>query len=404
MVNQKEFDAADLRVALISDLHAYDVLQDKEAPPSRLWVGAAEDLPEKHPFAGLAALIRAQPVLRAQCILCLGDLGDKARPAGIKYAWERLNSFKDLFHADHLFATSGNHDCDSRQLYAKFDAKGFLQSLSPPYPFPDEPRNDKYWSRHFAVHEEPDYRIICLNSAAYHGNAPEEIEHGRVSESTLARLKHYLSSSTRKKVNLLICHHHPQIHSELGLSEKDTMRSGQLLLDLLASDDSSWIVIHGHKHHPKITYASSESASGAPLVISVGSFSAKLYAELASRVRNQFHILTFRFSDFVDLGTVGRIYSWDWSDGVGWIPAGSRSGLPSECGFGVKADLSVLAGKVDSHLKDERASWEEFTETCRELLYLLPADFKKLRTVLSNQFKISIRVDEGRPLEIGRTS
>lgn len=404
MMSNPEFAAADLRIALISDLHAYDTLGSREPPPSRLWVGEPEDLPGKNPFVGLAELIASEPPLKAECLLCLGDLGDKARPIGIKYAWERLNKLKGHLQANHLLVTSGNHDCDSRYSYARYDAKGFLQSLDPPYPFPDEARNDRYWARHFAVHEEPRYRVVCLNSSAYHGNAPEEIDHGRISEATLARLRRYLQNSDSRLINILICHHHPQTHSEIGLGEADTMKSGQLLLDLLASEDGgTWIVIHGHKHHPKVTYASGPSSS-APLVISVGSFAAKLYADLASRVRNQFHILTFRFDDFELLGTVGRIYSWDWSDGIGWISAGGHSGLPAECGFGVKTEAHVLAGKVAALLSDARLPWLEFTKICREVLYLLPNDFARLKTVLGKQHNIGIAEEDGVPIEIGRRS
>jgi len=405
MGSHTELGSADLRIALISDLHAYDTLPEKESPPSRLWVGDPENLPEKNPFAGLSVLAAKDQDVKAQCLLCLGDIGDKAQPGAIKYAWERLNRLKALLHADHLLATSGNHDCDSRHESANFDAKGFLQSLDPPYPFPDEARNDRYWARHFAVLEEAEYRVVCLNSSAYHGNSPQEIDYGRVSDATLSRLKSYLQHSVAKRINILICHHHPQPHSEIGLGERDTMKSGQLLLDLLAGDDSGhWIVIHGHKHHPKITYASSPTGSGAPLVISVGSFAAKLYAELASRARNQFHILAFRFDDFKKLGPVGRIYSWDWSDGIGWIPAGPQSGLPSECGFGVKTDPAVLASRVDALLTEDRMPWQEFTQSCRDVLYLLPKDLAKLKAALSRTFGIVVSLDDAGPTEIGRKS
>ena len=101
-------------------------------------------------FAGLKKLISNES-LRADLLICGGDLGDNAQPDGIRYAWQAVNEIGALLKASQIVATVGNHDMDSRQLFNKYDPREALQSLSPPFPLPDTALNDLYWSQHFAV-------------------------------------------------------------------------------------------------------------------------------------------------------------------------------------------------------------------------------------------------------------
>ena len=74
-----------LTIAIISDLHAFDDAQGKE-DPSYLSVALPENEAARHPISGLLHLINKEG-LRADLLLCAGDIGDKARPIAIKYAW-----------------------------------------------------------------------------------------------------------------------------------------------------------------------------------------------------------------------------------------------------------------------------------------------------------------------------
>src|SRR5688572_25117411 len=126
-----------LRVAVVSDLHAYDSLSDGETPPSHLCTLDPEDQATQHPITGLLELISKQS-LSADALICCGDMGDKARPAGVRYVWERLQKIQTALQAEGLYVTAGNHDVDSRHKYNDYDAKGVLQSLVPQYPLADE--------------------------------------------------------------------------------------------------------------------------------------------------------------------------------------------------------------------------------------------------------------------------
>ena len=126
---------------------------------------------------------------------------------------------------------------DSRYSYNDFDAKGFLQSLEPPFPLNDVVSNDRFWSRHFLVLQDGPFRFLLLNSSAYHGarqeGLPPEYEHGRISPKTLHAIAADLASRTEKKINVLICHHHPQKHDDIEAADSSVMEMGEKLIQLL---------------------------------------------------------------------------------------------------------------------------------------------------------------------------
>jgi predicted MPP superfamily phosphohydrolase len=386
-----------LLIAVASDLHAYDE-HDGDAAPSHLRITDPENQPGKHPISGLLKLISEDSTIRADLLLCPGDLGHKAKPAPLKYAWQALQTLKEALGAGKLIATAGNHDLDSRYKYNSYDAKGALQSLAPSFPLLDETQNDRYWSRNFVAFTEEYYNFVVLNSSAYHGTAPDEFKHGRIAESTVSALRKHLETIPPRPINILLCHHHPQIHMELSLGEYDAMSNGQLLLDLLGSGDfGRWLVIHGHKHHPKITYASGSATS--PVIFSAGSLSAALYLELAATVRNQFYLVSVSLTQ--PHGFAGTIRSWDWTPGIGWGTAGKGSGLPAVCGFGHRGDPAALAAKIHDLLPSEKVQWGRLKELAPEIDYVMPQDFLTLKAELA---KLGLLVQDvnGLPHEIGK--
>lgn len=387
-----------LTVAVATDFHAYDEL-DAGKRPSHLCVTSPESEPTQHPMSGLYYLIN-QESLKADILLLGGDFGHKARPAGIQYAWQKSQDLAKALDVSFTAATSGNHDLDSRYGYTKFDAKGVLQTLRPHFPLANEIQCDRYWARHFVIVHNPPYRLVILNSSAFHGTAPDEIAHGRISDHTLEALQTDLDATTTEPVNILLCHHHPQQHMELRLGDYDVMKNGQLLLDLLGSGKyGRWLIIHGHKHHPKLTYAS--GSASAPVVFSAGSLCAELYLELQTRARNQFYMLSLPYSKFSHFGCVGIVNAWDWSTGIGWIRAGASSGLPWRSGFGCRTDATLLAAEIARHV-GTFMSWQDVLGTVPAVDFLLPQDERILSDALRDQHNLHIaRNTDGVPVQIG---
>ena len=288
-----------LVVAVISDVHAYEGKDIKpDDIPSHCCI--TENDPLKNSLVGLHDLIK-QEALLADVLLFAGDIGDKAQTIAVQHTWCKLHEIKKLLKVQILAAATGNHDVDSRHDYNKYDAKGMLQALVPPYPFDKDQMNDRYWSRHFELIVRDKYRILVLNSSAFHGEGrfdetkQFEYEHGRVSDHTLKRIREQLDAQDDyPPVNILLCHHHPHPHSELSLGKDDLMTGGDELLGILNTGTyGRWLVIHGHKHHPKMEYAA--GGSSAPIVFAAGSLAKILYGELQTNSRNQFYILEFPY-------------------------------------------------------------------------------------------------------------
>jgi hypothetical protein len=391
-----------LNIAVASDLHAYESpSSDTSNSPSHLKISLPENEPGKHPISGLLQLIEIES-LKADLFLCPGDIGDKAQRAGIQYGWKAIHEVGLKLGASLIAAATGNHDLDSRYISTEdADAKGFLLSLKPPYPLSDEAMNDKYWARNYVIVEGDQYRLVVLNSSAYHGTALGEIDHGRISGATLSFLANDLDRLKPKLVNLLLCHHHPQQHMELKLGDYDAMTNGQLLLDTLGSGRyGRWLIIHGHKHHPKVTYASGAATS--PVIFSAGSLCAKLYLELQTKARNQFYLISLSYDHVRDFGLVGTVKAWDWAYGEGWAAAeGVKSGLPSESAFGYRGDPLQIAKRL-STLVVEKMAWDEVRISVPEASYYLPQDLETLERELQ-AVGLHITEEHGRPREIGRS-
>jgi 3',5'-cyclic AMP phosphodiesterase CpdA len=391
----------EIRIAVISDLHAVTGTPGT-VTRSHLNSSDPEEFPSRQPIAGLLKLIDDKS-LQADLLICPGDLGDLANPDGIRYAWDAVHRVATKLGGSLIVTTTGNHDVDSRKLYNAYDPIEVLKDLSPPYPLSTSDLNGQYWMNHFAVCEGESHRVLCLNSSAFHTNSPEEQEHGRISRSTIQRFRKYLEASTPKLLNVAVCHHHPQQHSELHLGDYDWMREGQELLDLLGCGlFGNWLFIHGHKHHPKITYAAGGVVSA--VVFSAGSFSAALYPELGTAARNQFYVLTLEFPWLEKYGLAGRGQAWDWASSEGWLPASAGSGLPAAFGFGIRSELNSICQRVSAGMASkEMASWDHLATAVPELNFLIPIDLRALNHALSIQFHIEILFDKfDRPYQLGR--
>jgi 3',5'-cyclic AMP phosphodiesterase CpdA len=396
-------DSGVLKIAVASDLHAYQSISGGSVtPPSHLKVLGSDDSVNQDPLRHLSELIESSQ-LKADLLLSPGDLGDKASVEGVKYAWKSLHEIGKKLKVHLVTASSGNHDLDSRYQDYTVDPAETLQRLNPPYPLPYETDNDKYWARKYALIQSENYRLVVLNSAAYHGGKPEEIKHGRISSFTISRLEKELSESLFvPKVNILLCHHHPHQFPEISEEDEtyDIMKNGQNLLSMLGNGrNGNWIVIHGHKHHARATY--SQGGNSSPFVMAAGSFSAVLYHKLQSYARNQFYLLELPLND--PSGFVGTIRAWDWTP-RGWIPAMTNgSGFPAISKFGCRSATQNLASRINQLLiASPVENWSTILLSVPEVEFLLPDDLSSLIHVLKTQFSINVELESGTPRELGR--
>lgn len=388
-----------VRIALLSDLHPADSSNDGGGK-SHLDMNGP-DSPEQNPVAGLRKLAEEER-LKANIVICPGDIGNKGNPKTIEYGWNKLHHIKDFFRAERVIAVPGNHDHDSRSLYNDFDPKYILQNLEPSFPSSDFNENTHFWAWHWSFCEFGSCRILSINSSAFHG-LKDEFKHGRVSPISIGNIKKKLDSlpKANNKLNILVCHHHPHKQEDIELEDYEAMDGGQRLIKILDDSNNPWIIIHGHKHFPHISYAQGSSSS--PIVFSAGSFSAHLDPKVATRVTNQFHYLEFYIDKFDEMGgCVGRFKTYDWSYGIGWQKSGHK-GLPANGGFGYRISPKLMAKNVSKVLGEKTyLTKSEAIKELPELDYLSPADLETLKDVLITDYNIELEMKDGIIDQIGK--
>lgn len=371
--------------------------------------------PSMNPFAGVQKLI-AENELSADILICGGDLGDRAVPQALQYAWKQINEIGDLLGAAEVLASAGNHDVDSRFAHNDHDAKGQLLSLDPSFPTQHESNWMEYWAKNYTILSSHGIRFTMVNSSAFHGyqkpreshkteDHPPEYLNGRVADRTLDTLKVELDRLGEHPINVLLCHHHPAKNDVVGLTDYSHMKNGDRLLNLLDSADvGPWLVLHGHKHIPRIFNAPGSSSS--PTIFSAGSFAAKQYPEIQDIARCEFYLLDLIVPEAMGSGSVkGKVSVWQWSYGVGWKRGKHGNGMGYSAAFGSRVDVEELAKETADKLKSansgQRIEWADILKTEPKIEYLIPDDAKRFFAVLSKRHNVdSLRNDAGEISEL----
>jgi 3',5'-cyclic AMP phosphodiesterase CpdA len=374
--------AKKLKLLIVSDLHIQPKLKKNTTYVQ------INDTSSINPLKSIIKTLSDERI-KPDIVVCPGDIGDKADPDALKYGWQKLVQLTQKVKAGKLIATAGNHDIDSRFANSKWDPLENVKALRPYFPVNSQSKHHQYWSKHFVVLDGESARFVILNSCAYHSYSGKETDHGRIAPATLSAIRDdliKLQSRHPKEINILLCHHHPTLIPYLCIEDYNQLRLGENLLSLLGSGEiGQWFVIHGHIHMPNIMYAQGGMTSAT--VLSAGSFSAHLWAELQGRARNQFYYVELESQGFGPLYGKGR--AWDWTPAIGWTAATPESGLPSTFGFGARLNIGDLAKRLSRHIKPIM-EWKDFVKLDANIERLLPQD---LTTLLKELQRLGINHD-----------
>lgn len=379
--------AGKLRIGVLTDFHAFAGRPgDGGASPSWLDLAKVQSDPGQNPFAALIQTVEKEK-LRADLLLCCGDLGDKADPAGQQYVWGEVEKVREALEAKLTLGAAGNHDVDSRYIHSAFDAKGYIQTLSPGFPVNDERCWLEYWARNFTCVEEDGVRFVLLNTAAYHGTAkdgaPPEYVHGRVSDHTISRMVAELAKGGERTANVLVCHHHPYKNDKITAPDYSHMENGDKLVnEIVAADVGPWLIIHGHKHEGRVFYA--QGGNAYPTVFAAASFAAKAYPNQVGHTYNEFYILELEVPDRMGEVTslLGSIDTWTWSYGANWRRPQVGEGVGPRAGFGARVDVGQLAKQIAEWLRQSHAGrptpWQQVEQAHAQVRHLIPEELEKL--------------------------
>lgn len=381
-----------LTILVMSDLHATSKPPGDEAG-SWLTTTTPRNATE-HPILGLRELLERNGI-KPTLTLCAGDLADRADAGALVNVWADVAALAEARESV-LIATAGNHDVDSRA-GTEIDPRGVLFDLQPLFPHNEEGSRADYWSRNYCIVDGPDdegegavaWRVVALNSSAFHGLSTEhgkELDHGRVSRRTTARLERDLSARRPSKVQILLVHHHVEQMPDVDTDEKGQLKEAEHLLALLEKT-GPWLVVHGHKHRAYFQYA--RGGAGSAAIFSAASLSAYAWGQASSIASNQAHLITL--ADPVDAGVPSLAFaatfkSWSWRPGVGWTAAESSGGWPGEGGFGWRIDPAALARMIRASGvgPTEAVTSEMLISSFPEMPYLSPNDTQHLARQLEN--------------------
>jgi 3',5'-cyclic AMP phosphodiesterase CpdA len=383
------------KLAVLSDLHAAPKSSGAPAGEVKLFTDQDGAPASDHPMAGLRALIHKEQ-LSADVVVCPGDMTNRADAQALSYVWKSLHDVASLLGTSRVIATVGNHDIDSRGHSPNSFPRESLMRLAPPFPASDVARSNGYWAHGYHFEQIGPARFLVLNTCWLH-ESRDELERGVVTDYTLERIASELASSSPHPINIAVCHHHPHPHTELRLGFDDVIRNGQKLLDAL-SENGSWMVVHGHKHHPKIEYAQGQYRQA--VVLACGSFSGRLEGDNALVSKNYFHLLEL---DTRTGRIAGQITSWNWIPGYGWRRySSSPPAFPTLVGFGCRTDLDQLADQVRDVVNGSTVSWAAVIHKVPELQFVMPKQLGALIDDVRARHRIRVVFDEwGLPAQVG---
>lgn len=316
---------ATLRILVLSDLHCHRF--DRERTESFLLAGANRSPAHSHPVESLLTRFERTGDIAADVLLCPGDLADRVCQIGFQHAWLLVREIASRLAIPVVIATLGNHDVDSRRQVKESEPFALGRWSDPTFPLRDADARTSFFGAGFCSSRIGSVEILVLNTVVDHIDE-ETAKRGTFSEARVAALVAYLQSSPRPEHRIALLHHHAALHSSPSLRDRDVLETGDAILEALATHGFD-VVIHGHKHYPRLRYVS--TAAGRLPLFAAGSFSAYLQ-ELATNTRNVCHLLD------LDLGTKplrGRLTTWQWRKGIAWVPATvDGCDFPYQTGFG----------------------------------------------------------------------
>lgn len=384
---------------MLSDLHAFTSDARKgeggKKPPAPSLIDFSSTTRKENldPLVGFVKLFERGDIDFPDLFIVGGDLSDKADSNAVRSVWLELSQLVARRPECVLLATCGNHDLDTRHMQNKFDPRGFLRTLEPGFPYPDSAKYRinllEYWANNFSILEHEKFRVLNINSCAFHGfgeKAVPELEHGRISDITLDEIEFSLLEAVKaapQKQNICLFHHHIRPISTDDFEDKGIMKGSQRLTEILSrSSLGEWFVIHGHRHRSNLFCAGGNSA---PIVLSCASFAATRVGDENNPSPNQFYVIDM---DEADQGTVSRaagsIQAWNWMPSIGWQSRTSiPGGLPIKSGFGYRGYIPDLARDIGLTVKSKgKIEWEQLVTDFPDVQRLMPSDTESLITAL----------------------
>ncbi|MDI9857966.1 metallophosphoesterase family protein [Flectobacillus roseus] len=379
-----------LRIAIFSDFHCHNKNNNNNTQESYLLTDVTIDT-FQDPFKSFEILIKNDSTISADLLVLPGDFTNKCDLEGLQMGWDIAKQIGKLLNVEKIIPNIGNHDVDSRKI-RNSDPFNDIKNFSLDFPFNDVELNSFFWENGYIIIEDENYRILNINTVHSH-TTKEMANKGLIHQDAINNIEERLNKSLSNKVNIAVCHHNPIEHSHYNTGSTDFLNNGDELIKILDRMNFD-LIIHGHKHDPRIRY--SPGGINSPIVFSSGSFSA-FKNLLLQGANNTFHIITFECNE--DQIGKGIIDTWFFVPTKGWKQNIKNIYFEPRIGFGVKVDIRALSSKIHQWFdqqKDNIVSLDDLIETFQDIKFMIPSDVDKLKNELKNKniFVSPVTLDE----------
>lgn len=367
-----------MKICLISDLHC-QYQQNESSLSNSLLISNRPRIPAtQHPVVAMIQEVKRDESIKSDILLCLGDLGNKADKQGIASAWTFVKEIKEHIGAKLLLGIPGNHDINSKNSDGE-DAFSYIKNFHECYPTEDDDLNNKFWEFGYCIVKHENILILMINTVHDHKDTESAKKTSLVS-SALERIEREIHELVIDNYDYRVCilHHHPIKHSNIkDYKDVDSIENGDNLINLL-NKYSFNVIVHGHKHQPRIV-----EYTGLP-IFAVGSFSSFEHLQ-GTGLNTMFHVLEL-FSN----SKKGIINSWEYDIKNGWRKNYNLH-FPPKIGFGAVLDISTTAKKINKLFQDNKKQpmfYEKIIETIPDVEYLMPEKLIQLGMILKRDYGI----------------
>lgn len=390
-------------IAVISDLHCKPGnLEAKEYNSTYLYSDLLSKPVLQHPVEALKKLIISED-LKVNAIVCPGDIADKMNVQGLVSGWKYLEEINALLKSKLLISTVGNHDVNSFQ-ELPFGFNHYVQNLNDQFPFSNSEFdsllqneiNQQFWSKNnFFIYENEKSVFLVYNTCHNHHDktqAKESCITDPILEAMEDRLKRF---AVVNKIKIAVLHHHPKAFSNLNQIYKDgdVLKGGDKFISLLIKEKFD-LIIHGHKHIPRLEYDES-----LPIFCS-GSFSSRMNVADWPRGMNTFHVIDF-YKDIegnqASSKARGVIRTWEFAYSAGWkMTRNPDAFFPAFTGFGnPNRDIQSFAKRINLWFKKEItgkaknvATYQQIKSEFPDIEFLNPNEQNEISDYLISNFSL----------------
>lgn len=361
----------------------------------------------QHPVEALKKMINAENI-KVNALICPGDISDRMNLQGLVSGWKYLEEINTCLSSNTLISTVGNHDVNAFGCLP-FDFNHYVQNLNDKYPFFQKELNyqvqneinQQYWSKNnFFIYEDDKSVFLVFNTCHNHSDK-DKARDSSITDPILEAIEDKIKSyQISNKLKILLLHHHPKPFSNLSQIYKDgdVLKGGDKLISLLVKYKFD-LIIHGHKHIPRLEYD-----ENLPIFCS-GSFSSRMNVADWPHGMNTFHVIDF-YKDINSSLTAskakGKVRTWEYAYSAGWkMTKNPDAFFPAFTGFGNSSrDIQGFGKRINLWFKkvfinqDKNvATYQQVKIEFPDIEYLNPNEQEELSEYLKSNFNLEFSPD-----------